>query len=442
MKILHVGWGYPPSWIGCGPVVYVHTLAMAQAAAGHQVVIACASDQAAEGRPMFDPDVSMVEGVPYVHLRNRRVHMHDMWNPLSEAIDPQCAAAFEQVLLSIDPDVVHFHNLVGLSFDIVGVARNTGARLVASLHNYFPICSRDDLFFANAERCDGPRARSCSNCLGTELGDEAYHERHRLGVAALNTCDRILAVSRRVAEIYAAQGVNRELLAVDRIGSVAAEELWRDVGELRSRSGTPPEGPVRLTFFGGVTPRKGIITFLQAIRKVARPEQITANVYGGIGSELVDPIQSVIKSMSPLHASRLAFHGGFSQSDLPQILSNTDVAVLPPRWEDNGPQTVMEALAAGVPVLGTRVGGLPDMVQDGRNGLLFDDGDPAQLAAGIDRLTQDPQLIGVLRQGIEPPVTMDAHQRSLERHYRQPGPARPAPPVAAASAMDQALSRG
>lgn len=426
MKIVHVGWGYPPSWMGCGPVVYVHTLALAQVAAGHEVVVACASDQTAEGRPMFDPVVSLIDGVPYVHLRNRRVHMHDMWNPMAEAADPQCAAAFEQVLKGIDPDVVHFHNLVGLSFDLVGVARRRGATVITSLHNYFPLCSRDDLFFANVERCDGPRTRSCSNCLGTELGDEAYRERHRLGVAALNSCDCLLAVSRRVADIYAAQGVERDLLVVDRIGSVAAEQLWNDLGEERCRAGTKPQGPLRLAFFGGVTPRKGIITFLQAVGRVAQPDRISASVYGGIASELVEPIQSVIRSMPPLHASRLAFHGGFSHDDLKRILSETDVAVLPPRWEDNGPQTVMEALAAGVPVLGTRVGGLLDMIEDGRNGLLVDEGLPAQLADGIDRLVQDPRLVGALRRGIEAPVTMAEHQRCLETYYRRGGRSRPA----------------
>jgi glycosyltransferase involved in cell wall biosynthesis len=57
-------------------------------------------------------------------------------------------------------------------------------------------------------------------------------------------------------------------------------------------------------------------------------------------------------------------------------------------------------------------------VENGRNGLLVDDGDPSQLAAAIDRLAHDPALVARLRGGIEPPLTMDAHRLNLEGYYR------------------------
>ncbi|HVC72030.1 MAG TPA: glycosyltransferase [Acidimicrobiales bacterium] len=420
MRILHVGWGYPPEWMGCGPVVYVHNLALSQAQAGDKPMVVCASDRSVPGRPLFDPAVNGIDGIPYIHLQNRPSHMHDKWNPGREAFDPTCAAAFEHVLKETSPEVVHIHNLVGLSFDIIGAAKRYGARLVASLHNYFPICSRDDLFFADAERCDGPLERSCSNCLGTVLGDEHYRERHRVAVEALNTCDVLLAVSGRVADIYAAQGIDRRLLTVDRIGSVAAVELWREVGGARVPSPAPVGGPLRLVFFGTLTPRKGIVSFLQALRLVEHPERVEAHVHGSAAPDLVEPINALIRTFSPGHASRLTFHGAFSQADLPAVLAAADVAVLPPRWDDNGPQTVFEALAAGLPVIGTRVGGIPDIVENGRNGLLVDDGDPRQLAAAIDRLAHDPALVARLRRGINPPLSMDDHRVTLEGYYRAP----------------------
>lgn len=417
MKILHVGWGYPPEWMGCGPVVYVHTLAQAQSGAGHHPVVVCASDRSTDGGPRFAPKALVVDAIPYIHLQNRPSHMHDVWDPGREASDPDCAEAFEYVLKELDPDVVHVHNLVGLSFDVIGAARRFGARVVMSLHNYFPVCTRDDLFFANAERCDGPSSRSCSNCLGTGLGDDAYRRRHRAGVEALNSCDVLLAVSSRVADIYAAQGVRRDLLAVDRIGSVAAEALWRDVGRARVESGSLPRAPLRLVFFGSLTPRKGIVSFLQALRLLAHPDRIEATVHGGASAELVESVNAMIRTFSPAHAGRVVFRGSFTQVDLPGILGDGDVAVLPPRWEDNGPQTVMEAQAAGLPVVGTRVGGIPDVIEDGRNGLLVDEGDPARLAQAIDRLSGDPALVRRLRGGIEPPVTIDEHRVALEHYY-------------------------
>ena len=139
MRILHVGWGYPPAWMGCGPVVYVHTLALAQAEAGDQPMVVCASDRSAEGRPPFDPVVAGIDGIPYVHLQNRPSHMHDKWNPLREALRSRAAPPPSSTCSRRpSPDVVHVHNLVGLSFDVIGAAKRFGARVVTSLHNYFP----------------------------------------------------------------------------------------------------------------------------------------------------------------------------------------------------------------------------------------------------------------------------------------------------------------
>jgi len=430
VRILHVGWGYPPTWLGCGPVVYVHHLALAQKEAGDHVVVACASDQRADGRPAYDPAVAGVDGIPYVHLRNRPVHMHDWWHPEREASDPQCAAAIEHVVREVGPDVVHVHNVVGLSFDVLRVAQRLGSRVVVSLHNYLPICSRDNLFFADAERCEGPMARSCSRCLGTMIGDDAYRARLQAAVDALNGCDRLLAVSARVAELYAAQGVRPELLVVDHIASPAAGRLWDEIGRERVRRaangaaatphdpGTKTVPPLRLVFFGALTRHKGVMTLLQAVRHLARPELVDVHIYGWVDQADVPVLQAAIETCSPRHAGRLHFEGPFTQDSLRQSLPSMDVAVLTPRWDDNGPQTVMEALGAGLPVVATRVGGIPDFVHHGENGLLVEEGDAAALAAALDRLASDRHLVEQLRAGIDAPISMATHVESLAGHYR------------------------
>ncbi len=154
MRILHEGWGYPPEWLGCGPVIYVHNLALAQARAGDRPMVVCASDRSVEGRPLFDPVVAGIDSIPYVHLQNRPLLMHDRWDPQREASDPNCVAAFEHVLKETAPDVVHVHNLVGLSFDVIAdgqAVRGPGRDRAAQL---FPggVQTADDLFFADAER--------------------------------------------------------------------------------------------------------------------------------------------------------------------------------------------------------------------------------------------------------------------------------------------------
>src|SRR5262249_57941055 len=119
MKIAHVGWGHYPAHRTAGPIIYLHTLALAQARAGDEVTIVCASDRHIPDAPPYATQTEIVEGITYVHVCNRPANMHEPWNPLREAHDPQCEQAFDAVFAELQPDVVHVHNYVGLSFDIV-----------------------------------------------------------------------------------------------------------------------------------------------------------------------------------------------------------------------------------------------------------------------------------------------------------------------------------
>jgi glycosyltransferase involved in cell wall biosynthesis len=423
MKIAHVGWGHWPEHRTAGPIIYLHKLAQTQLAAGDEVTIVCASERTIPGAGPYATLTDVVDDIPYVHLCNRPAHMHDFWNPLREAHDEDAGRAFGQVFAELEPDVVHVHNFVGLSFDVIAAARRRATAVISSLHNYIPVCSRDDLFFADSERCGGPLERSCSRCLGTLVDQSEYVERHSTAVAALNSCDRVLPVSTRVKEIYAAQGVSPELMAVDHCGTPAGERLWRRLGSRRvaaaaaGREQPIGERPLRLVFFGTGLPRKGAMHLLQAVRMLRDPSRVEVNVYGGVGPADQERLGGFLASSSPAVREAIHFRGGFNQDDLDGILATADAAVLTPRWEDNGPQTVFEALSAGLPVLGSRVGGIPDFVEDGRNGLLVEESRARELAAAIERLLDEPGLLAALRAGIRPPVRMSEHARALRRFY-------------------------
>lgn len=91
-----------------------------------------------------------------------------------------------------------------------------------------------------------------------------------------------------------------------------------------------------------------------------------------------------------------AFHFLGRREDVPRLLRSAAVAVVPSVWAEAFGLTVVEAMAAGVPVVASRVGGIPELVTDGVTGLLVPPGDPAALAAGIHRLLDDAELRGAI----------------------------------------------
>jgi glycosyltransferase involved in cell wall biosynthesis len=88
---------------------------------------------------------------------------------------------------------------------------------------------------------------------------------------------------------------------------------------------------------------------------------------------------------------RVRFLGSVSRDDVLRLFRAADASVLPSAWE-NYPHTVVEALAVGCPVIATAVGGVPEVVRDGENGLLVPPGDPPALAAAVSRFFSDPAL--------------------------------------------------
>jgi glycosyltransferase involved in cell wall biosynthesis len=87
---------------------------------------------------------------------------------------------------------------------------------------------------------------------------------------------------------------------------------------------------------------------------------------------------------------RITVTGFVPHTDVPAVLSSLDVLVLPSLYEEMG-SILVEAMAAGLPVVASRVGGIPDVVVDGETGLLVPPGDADALAAALDELVGDPQ---------------------------------------------------
>ena len=419
--ILHVGWGHPPNH-SAGPIYYLHQLCLEQRLYGQNPVCFVASNE--QGNPVGEPIVtqSTIDGIVYHIVGNRPVHYFDWSDPGRETSNPAIESLFMKLLHEVQPDIVHFHNMIGLSMSLPELAKQQGDTTLFSAHNYWMICPRDDLFAPNEAVCLGPGdGARCAACVGAPEQINNFMERtNRAKQLLVGSIDMLLAVSNRVKRIFVAYGVPEHKIVVQHIGSTAAIENWRAIGAAKSSWDVAADKPVIFGFFGAVTARKGVHVVLEAVKFLkSRSGQFLVEIHGYCPP---GPYQNRLNHMMANDAflqQCVSFKEGYVHRDIPHRTREVDVAVIPPVWEDNGPQSVIETLGAGLPVIGSNIGGIPDFVTDGKNGMLFRPGDAHDLARAMEVVLADRTAIQNMRREIREPLAMDRHALKLSHIYGQ-----------------------
>jgi glycosyltransferase involved in cell wall biosynthesis len=146
----------------------------------------------------------------------------------------------------------------------------------------------------------------------------------------------------------------------------------------------------RLIFVGAVMRTKGIEELLAVMDR--HPDWFLSIVGGGVGSY----VESLKKKDAQL--LNVAWKGMLSSEAIAELMQEHDALVLP-SYMDTSPNVVSEAMCAGLPVVATRVGGIPDMVSDGRTGFLVEAKSVTSLDEGLQKLFLNPQK--ALQMGVE-----------------------------------------
>jgi glycosyltransferase involved in cell wall biosynthesis len=283
----------------------------------------------------------------------------------------QATAAVSERLRRLQPDIVHCHNLFPALSPAVLREVNGRAPVVMTLHNYRLLCLPGILFR------DG---RNCQDCLGRVPWPGVLHGCYQnsvppsfaLGASLtlhrkLGTFDRVnlyLAISRFVRTKHVEGG-----LAPERV-VVKPHFAWP--GELRHTSGE------YFLYLGRLSQEKGVATLLQAWQGIRERLLIVGD----------GPEASHLRSRAP---SNVEFLPTVTPDRARSLIRSARAVLLPSRSHEGAGKVVLEAYAAGVPVAVSRVGGLPEAVQDGVTGLLLPPGDASGWVGAIERLMDDSE---------------------------------------------------
>jgi glycosyltransferase involved in cell wall biosynthesis len=198
-------------------------------------------------------------------------------------------------------------------------------------------------------------------------------------MALLARAHRVIAPSLFLAGIYEQHGLPAE--KVMHLAYGLDPERFAEMPPRKPARGKPH---LDVGYIGSISRHKGVHVLLDALRHVNTPE-LRVHLHGsrdsqpGFSEALVDGIND----------ARVTFHGPFEPAQLGSVLATLDVLVVPSLWYENTPFSMLEALHFGLPVVASDLGGIAEIVQHGRNGLLFPAGDVVALAAHFARLAGD-----------------------------------------------------
>ena len=428
MKIVLPVHHFPPRY-SAGAELYTLRLARWLLAHGHDTKVVCveAIDQGAAG------ELSAVEddyqGVRVWRLTYNIIDAPERkrWNYNNPLLDAWFAAYFRRT----QPDIAHFQAGYLLGVAPLEAAKAAGVPTVLTLHDYWFLCPRITLLRGDGTLCTAIPANpaGCAWCMRQEqrryqiadqlsagivgkvahrlLHDDAaiIAERRAQLLPALHIPDAVIAPSQFLASRFA-PFVPSERLHVARYGLDLAPFA-------ASRRVT--QAALRIGYLGQIAPHKGVHVLVDAFRALRTSRPIELHIYGGLDAQ--PRYVETIRRQSGGDA-RIQLHDRFANSQVATILAGLDVTVVPSTWYENSPLAIMEAQAAGVPVVTSALGGMAELVRDGVDGLHFRPGNAADLARKLQRLLDEPELLSSLQSGGVPPRSIDDEMRQVLAIYQ------------------------
>ena len=406
MKILLINKFY---YLSGGAERYVFEWEKLLRARGHEVMVfsmrdprnlPCEQERYFLDQVRFDPGLPLGESA--------RAALHSIWSA-------EAGRRLNQLLDSEGPpDVAHLHSFIyQLTPAFLEPLRRRHVPIVQTCHEYAHVCVNQHLYNLRVNRvCEaclhhGRLAPLWTRCIKGSFAASAT------GCVA-GLADAILGRSRaRIGRFLTPSAFMRRKLIE---GGMPSQRVFHEPHFIDPAQIQPSSEPGEfILFLGRLTPQKGIFTFLKAARLV--PEVPCKVVGGGV---LEPEVRAAVAQWDLRNVEVLGHNEGPALWDL---VRRARAVVAPSEWYEPFGLVILEAMAAGRPVIASRIAGPAEIVTDGRDGLLFAPGDARELADAFGDLWRHPQKAVELgragRDKVETLYTPELHYRRVMRHFEE-----------------------
>lgn len=319
----------------------------------------------------------------------------------------------ERLVKKERPDIAHLNNFAHqISPSILHIFKRYHIPVVMTMHDYKLVCPSYSMLSKGrvCELCKNGRYYHCfrEGCVKDSrvkslLNTIEMYLHHRI-LRIYDLIDVFIAPSRFLMSKCAEMGLKGRVVYLPNF--VSLEEYQPQY--------TGQENAI--VYFGRLSEEKGLETLLEAMRGL----KATLKVIGE--GPLTEGLKLKVNSQN---LANIHFLGYKSGEGLREEIRKAMLVVLPSEWYENNPRSVIEAFALGKPVVGARIGGIPELVKDNQTGLTFAGGDAEDLKAKIARLLNSPAEIERMgrnaRRFVEEEFNAESHYAGLLRIYAEAG---------------------
>jgi|GEM_PF-569222 len=385
LNILMTMW----EWEGTGGgTTFPNSIANKLSELGHtvQVIYAAGTHQSVTQKYYVDETTS--NGVKLIGIYNRKNPLLSASDPQNEIDDPIVSEIYTKYLDKIKPDIVHFHNFLGLSFNIAKITKKYGYKSFFTPHNYHILDPK--LYMIEGNLKPWMNANFFDNStLPEHYPDNDYNLRFENSRDIINNdIDLTFAVSNRQRELFIEFGVNP-----DKITVINQIPRWLDAflesKDIQKISQSKQiHKPLRVGYIGGLMSHKGVHNLIAA-SKFLNPDEIEIIIYGYGTPDYISLLENIETNVN------VTFKGEYQSYELPEIETELDLVVLPSLWEDCAPLTISECLAMQLPVIAPNIGGFSDFISDGYNGHIYNDIE--DLTQILEKYSKSPNDLNAIR---------------------------------------------
>lgn len=324
-----------------------------------------------------------------------------------------------QLLDKYPVDIAHLHNIYHhISPSILHVLKKRKIPVVMTLHDYKMVCASYHLqaFEKPCEACYGGKyfmaikKRCVKESLAKTLLSTSEMYLHHKALDIYDNVDIFISPSRFLKDKLSEMGFKKEIVCLPNyIDSEKFRGLSGDVKRQRDKKENS------LVYFGRLSPEKGLLTLIEAAKILYQGNKhnncVTVKIIGD--GPMREELREKVKSDG---IDNVRFLGYMKGEDLYREIKNSMAAILPSEWYENNPMSVIEAFAMGIPVIGARIGGIPELIRDNETGLTFQPGNAEDLSEKIETLLADSSPLAEMGEKAQKFVEDELNQ---EKHYRR-----------------------